>query len=88
MPTHTHSTHSQMPGSRYSRRLHCIGRAWLSGVWLRYPKHLGVHAGAGVWAGAVGGRDVDCGKEGRWEDPAGSAFPLPHDPTGLRQGRS
>ena len=28
----------------------CIGRAWLSGVWLRYPKHLGVHAGAGVCA--------------------------------------
>ena len=26
----------------------CIGRAGLSGVWLRYPKHLGVHAGAGV----------------------------------------
>ena len=28
----------------------CIGRAGLSGVWLRYPKHLGVHAGAGVCA--------------------------------------
>ena len=26
----------------------CIGRAGLSGVWLRGPKHLGVHAGAGV----------------------------------------
>ena len=37
----------------------------IEGVWLRGPKHLGVHAGAGVWAGAVGGRDVDCG----WKMP-------------------
>ena len=28
----------------------CIGRAGLSGVWLRNPKHPGVHAGAGVCA--------------------------------------
>ena len=67
MPTHTHSiTHGLMPGSRYSRR------AVLSGT--RYPKHLGVHAGAVVWAGTVGGRDVDCGLR----------VPRPHDPTGLR----
>ena len=28
----------------------CIGRPGLSGLPLRYPKHLGVHAGAGVFA--------------------------------------
>ena len=28
----------------------CIGRAGLLGLPLRYPKHLGVHAGAGVFA--------------------------------------
>ena len=42
----------------------CIGRAGLSGVWLRYPKHLGVHAGAGVCAltssrrGPTGGMSI------------------------------
>ena len=28
----------------------CIGRAGLSGVWLRYPNHPSVHAGTGVCA--------------------------------------
>ena len=28
---------------------------------------MGVHAGAGVWTGTVGGRDVDCGWNCRYK---------------------
>ena len=37
----------------------CIGRAGLSGLWLRYPKHLGVHPGA----------------EMRWREKGGESHP-------------